>query len=134
MDGTFRHLFVMTHDDLRDEGCFDDPPDLPVLPMGKHVDGTEPSEAALAKADAARQAATSAIAAGDVESALERLTEALIDAPSALLFSLRGDLLLKLRRPIAALHDAEAALAFNVNSVRALKVRQMPEEQTLRKG
>jgi len=95
----------------------------PLLPLPAKCQ-TEPSEVQLQACMSARDSATAALESGDISSALEKYTEALMTgAASALLYAKRADLLLKQKRPLAAIADCSAALEVNPDSGKACRIR-----------
>mmetsp|Transcript_21485 Transcript_21485/g.54881 ORF Transcript_21485/g.54881 Transcript_21485/m.54881 type:complete len:240 (+) Transcript_21485:84-803(+) len=76
------------------------------------------------KQNAAKAQGAEALEEGNLELALEKLTEAIsIGAASALLYARRAQVLLKLDRPRAAANDCTAALAINPDSAKAFAIR-----------
>jgi len=84
----------------------------------------EPSEAEMDACNAAKQRASEALDAGDIQGALARITEAVLSGgASALLFARRAELLLQLRRPNSAILDCAAALEVNPDCGKAFRIR-----------
>jgi len=76
------------------------------------------------KQNAAKAQGAEALEEGNLELALEKLTEAIsIGAASALLYARRAQVLMKLDRPRAAANDCTAALAINPDSAKAFAIR-----------
>jgi len=84
----------------------------------------EPTEKQMEALAKWKEEANDSLEAGDVKTALERLTE-VVDGGggSALILAKRGELLLKERRPLAAIKDCAAALALNSDLGKAYRVR-----------
>mmetsp|Transcript_75187 Transcript_75187/g.220411 ORF Transcript_75187/g.220411 Transcript_75187/m.220411 type:complete len:486 (+) Transcript_75187:81-1538(+) len=97
-----------------------EPPFPAMAPAGLE----ELSEEAQERQAQLKQQAADAQEDGDLELALERLTEAIVlGHASALMYSRRAQLLLRLGRPRAAAADCSAALELNPDSGKAYKVR-----------
>ncbi|KAK9075159.1 hypothetical protein SSX86_003479 [Deinandra increscens subsp. villosa] len=70
--------------------------------------------------------AIEAISEGNLDEAVDHLTEAIIVNPSsAILYATRASVYLKLRKPNAAIRDANAALQINADSAKGYKMRGM---------
>ncbi|KAJ6977003.1 hypothetical protein NC653_029014 [Populus alba x Populus x berolinensis] len=70
--------------------------------------------------------AMDAISEGNLDEAIDHLTEAIVLNPiSAILYATRASVFVKLKKPHAAICDADAALAINPNSAKGYKVRGM---------
>ncbi|XP_061956050.1 TPR repeat-containing thioredoxin TDX-like isoform X2 [Populus nigra] len=70
--------------------------------------------------------AMDAISEGNLDEAIDHLTEAIMLNPiSAILYATRASVFVKLKKPHAAIRDADAALAINPDSAKGYKVRGM---------
>ncbi|KAG6752857.1 hypothetical protein POTOM_042897 [Populus tomentosa] len=70
--------------------------------------------------------AIDAISEGNLDEAIDHLTEAIVLNPiSAILYATRASVFVKLKKPHAAIRDADAALAINPDSAKGYKVRGM---------
>uniref|UniRef100_A0A6M2EGN2 TPR repeat-containing thioredoxin TDX n=1 Tax=Populus davidiana TaxID=266767 RepID=A0A6M2EGN2_9ROSI len=70
--------------------------------------------------------AMDAISEGNLDEAIDHLTEAIVLNPiSAILYATRASVFVKLKKPHAAIRDADAALAINPDSAKGYKVRGM---------
>ncbi|CUG89536.1 Hsc70-interacting protein, putative [Bodo saltans] len=83
-----------------------------------------PSDADEERAMEVKAAAQDLASEGNVEAALEKLTEALRLTPGkAMYWALRSSYFLQLKKPVAAIEDATRALSINSENARALRVR-----------
>lgn len=106
-----------------DEAMAAESDDLSAIAMGAETAPETPGEAEEAKASEAKRLASEAFAREAWEEAIERYTEALMIAPSALTYAKRAECFIKLRKPLSAIRDGTAALKLNPDSAKALKVR-----------
>ncbi|KAL8272875.1 hypothetical protein Esti_003184 [Eimeria stiedai] len=94
------------------------PPEL--APTGEK-ELTDDDYEKLAKA---KEAATEAVEAGELNRAVECYTNALlIGNPTALLYTRRAEVLLKLKRYVAAARDCDEAVKLNPDNARAYRIR-----------
>jgi suppressor of tumorigenicity protein 13 len=83
-----------------------------------------PSDADEERAMEVKAAAQELASEGNVEAALEKLSEALRLTPGkAMYWALRSSYFLQLKKPVAAIEDATRALSINSENARALRVR-----------
>lgn len=83
-----------------------------------------PSDADEERAMDIKGAAQELASEGNVEAALDKLTEALRLTPGkAMYWALRSSYFLQLKKPISAIEDATRALSINSENARALRVR-----------
>ncbi|KAK1431493.1 hypothetical protein QVD17_07952 [Tagetes erecta] len=70
--------------------------------------------------------AMEAISEGNLDEAIDHLTEAItLNPSSAILYATRASVFVKLRKPNAAIRDADAALQINADSAKGYKMRGM---------
>jgi suppressor of tumorigenicity protein 13 len=79
-------------------------------------------------AQAAKAKAIEAISEGNLEEAIENLTEAILLNPtSAIMYGTRATVYIKMKKPNAAIRDANAALEINPDSAKGYKARGMAQ-------
>lgn len=84
----------------------------------------ELSDEQLDMQGSAKQAAAEALEDGNLDTALEKYTEAIkIGNPTAMLYAKRAGVLLLLKRPCACIEDCNAAIAINPDSAKAFRLR-----------
>ncbi|XP_027919510.1 TPR repeat-containing thioredoxin TDX isoform X2 [Vigna unguiculata] len=77
-------------------------------------------------AQLAKSKAVDAISEGNLDEALDQLTEAILLNPqSAILYATRASVFVKLKKPNAAIRDADTALKINPDSAKGYKIRGM---------
>lgn len=87
------------------------------------IEVTEESQAA---AQLLKSKAIGAVSEGNLDEAINHLTEAIMLNPkSAILYATRASVFVKLRKPNAAIRDANAALEVNPDSAKGYKARGM---------
>nr|XP_011463751.1 PREDICTED: FAM10 family protein At4g22670 isoform X4 [Fragaria vesca subsp. vesca] len=108
--------------DLELEGDIVEPDDEPPQKMGDaSVEVTEENRDA---SQAAKGKAMEAISEGNLDEAIEHLTEAILLNPtSAIMYSTRASVYIKMKKPNAAIRDANAALEINPDSAKGYKSR-----------
>uniref|UniRef100_A0A0D6R4Z4 STI1 domain-containing protein n=1 Tax=Araucaria cunninghamii TaxID=56994 RepID=A0A0D6R4Z4_ARACU len=91
--------------------------------------GDPSAEVTEEKRDAAQMAkakAMEAMSEGDLDEAINHLTEAIMCNPtSAILYANRASVFVKMRKPNAAIRDANAAIKINPDSAKGYKARGM---------
>lgn len=95
-----------------------DPPATLPEEMAKELTDEEQDRQASLKGQAAE-----AMEDGNLESALEFQTGAILLGPNAMMLCKRAEILLKLKRPSGAVADATAALSLNPDSCKAYRIR-----------
>ncbi|XP_047176775.1 TPR repeat-containing thioredoxin TDX isoform X1 [Vigna umbellata] len=86
----------------------------------------EVTEENMNAAQLAKSKAVDAISEGNLDEALDQLTEAILLNPqSAILYATRASVFVKLKKPNAAIRDADTALKINPDSAKGYKVRGM---------
>ncbi|XP_068471455.1 TPR repeat-containing thioredoxin TDX isoform X1 [Phaseolus vulgaris] len=86
----------------------------------------EVTEEQMDAAQLAKSKAVDAISQGNLDEALEQLTEAIMLNPqSAILYATRASVFVKLKKPNAAIRDADTALKINPDSAKGYKIRGM---------
>ncbi|KAG2677545.1 hypothetical protein I3760_12G102500 [Carya illinoinensis] len=112
--------------DIELEGETLEPDNDPPQKMGDpSVEVTEDSRDA---AQAAKAKAMEAISEGNMEEAIENLTEAILLNPkSAIMYATRASVYVKMKKPNAAIRDANAALEINPDSAKGYKTRGMAQ-------
>ncbi|CAA7395699.1 unnamed protein product [Spirodela intermedia] len=86
----------------------------------------EVSEESRDAAQLSKAKAMDALSEGNLEEAVQHLTEAIISNPtSAILHASRASIFLKMNKPNAAIRDADAALQINPDSAKGYKSRGM---------
>nr|GMD32509.1 TPR repeat-containing thioredoxin TDX [Ipomoea batatas] len=84
----------------------------------------EVTEESQDAAQISKSKAVNAISEGNLNEAIDHLTEAIMLNPiSAILYATRGSVFIKLKKPNAAIRDANAALQINPDSAKGYKVR-----------
>ncbi|XP_068317478.1 FAM10 family protein At4g22670 isoform X3 [Pyrus communis] len=108
--------------DVELEGDTVEPDDEPPQKMGDaSVEVTDENRDA---AQAAKSKAMEAISEGNLEEAVEHLTEAILLNPtSAIMYGTRASVYIKMKKPSAAIRDASAALEINPDSAKGYKSR-----------
>ncbi|XP_062028229.1 FAM10 family protein At4g22670 [Rosa rugosa] len=108
--------------DLELEGDIVEPDNEPPQKMGEaSVEVTEDNRDA---SQAAKGKAMEAISEGNLEEAIEHLTEAILLNPtSAIMYGTRASVYIKMKKPNAAIRDANAALEINPDSAKGYKSR-----------
>ncbi|KAM5572795.1 hypothetical protein ABKV19_012714 [Rosa sericea] len=108
--------------DLELEGDIVEPDNEPPQKMGDtSVEVTEENRDA---SQAAKGKAMEAISEGNLEEAIEHLTEAILLNPtSAIMYGTRASVYIKMKKPNAAIRDANAALEINPDSAKGYKSR-----------
>ncbi|XP_020215533.1 TPR repeat-containing thioredoxin TDX [Cajanus cajan] len=77
-------------------------------------------------AQLAKSKAVDAMSQGNIDEALDQLTEAILLNPhSAILYATRASVFMKLKKPNAAIRDADTALKINPDSAKGYKIRGM---------
>ncbi|KAJ0987215.1 hypothetical protein J5N97_005571 [Dioscorea zingiberensis] len=110
--------------DLELDGDVIDPDDDPPQKMGDP--SVEVSEESRDAAQLSKSKAMEAIAKGNLDEAIEHLTEAILLNPSsAILYATRASVFVKMMKPNAAVRDADAALKINPDSAKGYKSRGM---------
>ncbi|KAL9330362.1 hypothetical protein ACSQ67_005365 [Phaseolus vulgaris] len=86
----------------------------------------EVTEEQMDAAQLAKSKAVDAISQGNLDEALDQLTEAIMLNPqSAILYATRASVFVKLKKPNAAIRDADTALKINPDSAKGYKIRGM---------
>ncbi|KAK9927476.1 hypothetical protein M0R45_024657 [Rubus argutus] len=108
--------------DLELEGDIVEPDNEPPQKMGNaSVEVTEENRDA---SQTAKGKAMEAISEGNLEEAIEHLTEAILLNPtSAIMYGTRASVYIKMKKPNAAIRDANAALEINPDSAKGYKSR-----------
>ncbi|CAJ1328120.1 unnamed protein product [Effrenium voratum] len=110
-------------DDSEDED-FDLLPEEKAPALGPGFIEAEPTEKQTEALAKWKQEAQDSLEAGDVKTALERLTEVVEGGgATALMLTKRGEILLKERRPLAAIKDCSKALELNPDLGKAYRIR-----------
>ncbi|XP_074557288.1 TPR repeat-containing thioredoxin TDX isoform X1 [Curcuma longa] len=110
--------------DIELDGELVESDDGPPQKMGDQ--SIEVSEENRDAAQALKANAMYAISEGNLDEAIEYLTEAILLNPSsAILYATRASVFVKLRKPNAAIRDADAALQINPDSAKGYKYRGM---------
>ncbi|CDJ59159.1 58 kDa phosphoprotein, putative [Eimeria maxima] len=113
---------VFVPESLNDEEVV--PPESTPAPALAPTDEKELTDEDYEKLAKAKEAATDAADAGDLDKAVESYTDALlIGNPTALLYTRRADILLKQKRYAAAIRDCDEALKLNPDNARAYRIR-----------
>uniref|UniRef100_A0A1D1YWD9 FAM10 family protein At4g22670 n=1 Tax=Anthurium amnicola TaxID=1678845 RepID=A0A1D1YWD9_9ARAE len=110
--------------DIELEGEIVEPDNDPPQKMGDpSVEVTDENRDA---AQMAKGKAMEAISEGNLEEAIEHLTEAIVLNPmSAIMYATRASAFIKMKKPNAAIRDASAALEINPDSAKGYKTRGM---------
>ncbi|KAG2681453.1 hypothetical protein I3760_11G145500 [Carya illinoinensis] len=112
--------------DLELEGETVEPDNDPPQKMGDS--SVEVSEESRDAAQTAKAKAMEAISEGNLEEAIENLTEAILLNPtSAIMYATRASVYVKMKKPNAAIRDANAALEINPDSAKGYKTRGMAQ-------
>ncbi|GAV88241.1 TPR_11 domain-containing protein [Cephalotus follicularis] len=108
--------------DIELEGDIVEPDNDPPQKTGDpSIEVTEESRDASQEAKAR---AMGALAEGNLEEAIEHLTDAILLNPtSAIMYATRASVYIKMKKPNAAIRDANAALAINPDSAKGYKTR-----------
>lgn len=111
--------------DLPDEDCLPRESDpYPPLPDPTEASTGDRAKAAAAQRQQTEKEAAAALAANDVQRAVDAYTLAMrTTGATAMMLANRAALLLKLKRPCAAIRDCTAALKINGSMVKAFRVR-----------
>ncbi|XP_058084420.1 FAM10 family protein At4g22670-like [Magnolia sinica] len=87
---------------------------------------SEVTEESRDASQAAKGKAMEAISQGNLDEAIEHLTEAILLNPtSAIMYATRASVYIKMKKPNAAIRDANAALEINPDSAKGYKTRGM---------
>ncbi|KAL4196777.1 hypothetical protein AMTRI_Chr04g247920 [Amborella trichopoda] len=86
----------------------------------------EVTDEMLDAAQMAKAKAMAAVSEGNLNEAIEHMTEAIISNPnSAILYATRASIFVKMKKPNAAIRDADAALKINPDFAKGFKSRGM---------
>ncbi|KAL6280125.1 hypothetical protein ACE6H2_017006 [Prunus campanulata] len=108
--------------DVELEGDTVEPDNEPPQKMGDA--SVEVSDENREASQAAKSKAVEAISEGNLEEAIEHLTEAILLNPtSAIMYGTRASVYIKMKKPNAAIRDANAALEINPDSAKGYKSR-----------
>ncbi|KAK9071762.1 hypothetical protein SSX86_008191 [Deinandra increscens subsp. villosa] len=107
--------------DIEFEGEFVEPDNDPPQKIGdSSVEVTDENRDASQEAKAKGM---KAISNGNLEEAIQHLTEAILLNPSAIMYAARAAVYIKMKKPNAAIRDADAALKINPDSAKGYKSR-----------
>ncbi|KAI7725102.1 hypothetical protein M8C21_026473 [Ambrosia artemisiifolia] len=100
------------------------PDDDPAQKMGDL--SIEVDDESRDRAQSLKSRAIEAISEGNLDEAIDHLTEAItLNPSSAILYATRASVYVKLKKPNAAIRDADAALQINADSAKGYKMRGM---------